>query len=339
MIDFNQVDAAVNVTREFILSRVSEEQIFFYYFGRFELGKVYPSKLRRDKSPSTGFYINKTGNIIYNDLCTGEKTNCFTFVSKLFQLPHIDALHKIAYDFGLINHATVKPIAQNILDQGVEFDRELKKNTLIQFIPGQWTERRRMYWGQYSLEVDELKREQVYPVDKLFLNKNEIRNLDELCFAYVVQDRVKGEEPRTLVKIYSPYSTTMKWLTNIPLTTPFGMNDLKYGTDHIIVTKAKKDMMVLRKLLPSVIGTQNESASSLTDENVKHLCFNFERRTIIWDSDDAGVTNCKKFNSRGFGYFNTPKELLERDIKDVSDYVKAFGLKALEDLLKQKGIL
>ena len=152
MIDFSQVDAPVNVTKEFILARLSEEEIFFYYFGRFELGKVYPSKLRKDGNPSTGFYINKTGNIIYNDLSTGEKNNCFTFVSKLFQISHRDALNKIALDFGLVSSNTIKPIAQTILNQGIEFDRELKKDTLIQFIPyPQFTALQIAYWAQYDI--------------------------------------------------------------------------------------------------------------------------------------------------------------------------------------------
>jgi hypothetical protein len=98
-------------------------------------------------------------------------------------------------------------------------------------------------------------------------------------------------------------------------------------------------MEVLKLLHPSVIGTQNESESALPDDIVKHLCFNFPRRTIIWDADETGVEACKKFNAKGFGYFNTPKHLLEKGIKDVSDYAKAFGIEALRELLQQKGIL
>jgi len=337
-IDFTKVVGAYNITTDFLLSKLSEEQIFFYYFGRFELGRSYPSKFRKDGTPSTGFYVNRTGNIILNDLRTGEKLNCFRFVAKLYQLSYTEALNKIAADFGLLANTDAKPLAQSIINQGIEFDRELKKNTLIQFVPGQWTTNRRMYWNQYGLGNLNFTKADIYPVDKLFLNKNEIRNLDELCFAYVVREKVDGKE-QIYVKIYSPYSENMKWLSNIPLTVPFGLNTLNYNSDHVIVTKAKKDMEVLKLLFPSVIGTQNESTSALTDKMVKHLCHNFTRRTIIWDADETGVEACKKFNTRGFDYFNTPKELLERDIKDVSDFVAAFGLKALEDLLRQKRIL
>jgi hypothetical protein len=338
VIDFNQIDTPVNVTDKLILSRVDDNQIFRYYFGLFELGKVYASKFRKDKNPSTGFYISKDGRLIYNDLTTGEKLNCFTFVAKLYGIPYVQALNRIAADFGIVKSDHIKPLAQHILNQTIAFDREAKRNTLIQIIPGSWTSERIAYWQQYEITVDELKAEEVYPVNRLFVNKGEHRSLSHLCFAYVVREKVEGSV-RTYLKIYQPHSEKMKWLSNVPITVPFGMYNLKYGTDHVVICKAQKDRLILKKLFESVIGSQNESESALQDGLVKHLCFHFPRRTIIWDADETGVENCKKFNSRGFGYFNTPKDLLEQDIKDVSDYVKAFGLKELEKLLRQRNIL
>lgn len=335
MIDFSKIEAPIRLNTEWILSKVEDHQIFRYYFGEFELGRVYCSKFRRDNSPSTGFYISKNGALLYNDLRTGEKLNCFTFVAKLYNISFKEAIKRVALDFGLISGGSGK--AQGILSQAISFDREYKKTTLIQFIPGKWTVNRVRYWYQYEITVPELKREEVYPVDKLFINKVEIK-VDELCFAYVVRERIKGKE-NIYVKIYSPYSERMKWLSNIPISVPFGLDKLSYKSHRLIIGKAQKDRLVLLKLFPSVIGAQNESESALPDELVKHLCFNFDERIIMWDNDETGVENCKKFNMKGFGYFNIPKELLALGIKDVSDYVKAYGLKALEKLLKTKNIL
>lgn len=339
-IDFSKIEAPINLTTGYILSKLDEVQIFYYYFGRFELGKNYPSRFRKDRKGSTGFYVSKkTGKIIYNDLKTGEKHDCFSFVSKLYGLPFKETLKKIASDFGLLNN-NPSAEASKIITESIDFDREYKANTLIQFVPGEWTSTRIKYWSDYQIDISDLKREDVYPVDRLFINKKEIRNLDELCFAYIVYEKDPITKKQNLyIKIYSPYNESMKWLSNIPLTVPFGLHNLKYGTDHIGIGKAQKDRMILLKLIESVIGTQNESEAALTNVVVQHVCFNFPRRTIIWDSDETGVENCKKFNDKGFGYFNTPKDLLEQDIKDVSDYVKAFGLKALEKLLKSKDII
>lgn len=337
MIDFKDIEPAISITTKYILSKLSEEQIFFYYFGPFSLNKAYPSKFGKDSRPSTGFYINRYGHIIYNDFRTSEKLNCFEFVAKLHNLRFNEALQLICNDFGLVKSKNIKPLAQHIIEEGVSFDRELKKETIIQVIPKQWQPSQLKYWEQYEIGLDELRKEDIYPVGSLFINKMEWKNLDNLCFAYAVKEKV-GKEVKTYLKIYQPYSVDRKWISNVPLTVPFGLYNLRYGSDHIIITKAMKDMLVLRKLFTSVIGTQNESRSAL-HQYTAHLKWNFNRRTIIWDADDTGVENCKKFNDEGFGYFNTPRELLEKDIKDVSDYVKAYGLKALEKLLKTKNIL
>jgi hypothetical protein len=338
MIDFSRVNAAVKLTPEFVLSKVDDVQIFRYYFGEFELGRTYPSKFRRDRNASTGFYVSKhSKRLIYNDLSTGEKLDCFKFVAKLHGLSFNDVLQRIALDFGLMSSGT-KPVAQKILTQPFEINKEEERETLIQciFYP-YWSSTHAAYWNQYGVSVDDCKKAGVYPVKELHVNKVQYK-IDDLCFGYAVKEKV-GKEVKVYTKVYQPYSKTMKWLSNVPITVPFGLYELKYGTDHVIVGKAQKDRLILLKLFESVIGTQNESESALQDKLVKHLCFNFPRRTIIWDADKTGVENCTKFNSRGFGYFNTPNHLLTEGIKDVSDYVKAYGLSALEKLLRSKNIL
>lgn len=52
------------------------------------------------------------------------------------------------------------------------------------------------------------------------------------------------------------------------------------------------------------------------------------------------VESCKKFNDRGFGYFNIPKEYHNKyGIKDASDYIAYFGVDALKELFIEKQIL
>lgn len=338
MIDFGKISEPINITAEYILARVDEVQIFYYYWGHFEIGKVYPSKLRRDSKPSTGFFIHRrTKNILYSDLSTGEKLNCFQYVQKLYNCSYPDAINRIAQDFGLIHNVESQPLAKKILSEALDFDREIKAQKIIQFIPDIWQGHHLNYWGEYEITRDELDREQVYPVKSLFINKLKY-NVEKLCFAYLVTEKTKQGD-KTYTKIYSPHSEFYKWISNVPITVPFGISSLNYGSEHILVGKAQKDRIVLLKLFKSVLGTQNESESALPEQLVKHLCHNFGRRTIIWDSDDAGVNNCKKFNDKGFGYFNTPRDLIQKGIKDVSDYVKVFGMKALEQLLKEKQIL
>lgn len=192
------------------------------------------------------------------------------------------------------------------------------------------------YWRLYEVTEQELRKNRVYPVDELYVNKKRIWNKNnDLQFAYL-----ETFEDNDYMKIYTPFSTQMKWLSNIPLSVPFGLSDLPYKSKRIIITKSKKDLIILKKFFTDVIATQNESESALTEELQAHLHEKYDERIIIWDNDPTGVENCTLFNDKGFGYWNVPKaEYLRFKIKDVSDYVKYYGIDALEALFQQKGLL
>src|SRR6478752_3973030 len=186
MIDFNSVITTHNIDTDFILSRIDDSQIFSYYHGYFELNELYPSKLRTDKHPSCSFFIStKAGAILYKDFATNRVYNCFTFVAALYNTNFVDALNIVARDFGLSDIRTMTPEAANVL-KNVDFDKSIKAQTLIQVIPTRWTEAHRKYWKQYHIEIDQLVRNNVFPVGCLFINKKQA-NIDELCFAYLVR--------------------------------------------------------------------------------------------------------------------------------------------------------
>lgn len=334
MIDFNKITS--NVDSNFVLSKIDAATIFSNYFGHFDMRKVYPSKFRKDKSPSTGFYINKHGEIIYNDLATGEKLNCFAFVAKLHNISYFNAIKKVAQDFGLIYSNKYVPISKEIFKLGAEVDLEAKQKTLIQFIPDVWSEKYLTYWRTYEVTEEELIREKIFPVKRLFVNKKEIWSKNGIVrFAKLV--KFEGEE---YVKIYSPKDKNMKWISNIPLTVPFDFEELPHESRRIFITKSFKDAVVLKKLFTDVIATQNESESALSPKIQLELIKNYDEGIIIFDNDSVGVENCKKFNDKGFGYFNIPYHYYEKyNIKDCSDYVAFFGVDALRELFKEKQLL
>lgn len=344
MIDFRAINVPNELSASAILSKIDESQIFSYYFGYFELKKLYPSKLRRDRHPSTSFFVsNKSGKLYYKDFATNERYDCFSFVAALFNVSFKDALNIIAKDFGLSKGSVITAEARNIL-QNVNFDKQIKSQTLIQIIPSSWQSEHISYWKHYDIDIQRLKNNNVYPVKDLFVNKLQFKT-DTLCFAYLVKHIDEDGKLQEYLKIYQPLRTneTGKWINNVPISVPFGLYELKTSRklpgDHIVIGKAKKDEMVLQTFFNYTIGTQNESESAITPSLISCLHESFEKRTIIWDADKTGVENCKKFNDKGFGYFNTPAYLVDRGIKDVSDYVKAFGMKALERLLKSKKLI
>lgn len=338
MIDFNKVGIGNIMSTDWILSKVDDFAIMRYYFGDFKVGRSYCSKFdTKDSRPSTGFFVNRRNKLIYRDFRTGETWDCFEFVRRLYNCDFRQALEIIARDFGLIEK-TSRVVPERIIEEARIIEKETTSSAIIQFSKGDWTDRDLKYWRLYEISQEELDREEIYPVRRLFINKKEIYNFhDQLRFAYPVR---YGDN--TGVKIYSPYDEKMKWLSSIPLDVPFGLNKLYENEQRelVIITKSKKDLVVLKKLFPTVIATQNESEAAFPESLQKELVENFKRRIVIFDNDETGVESCKKFNANGFDYFNIPNLYREKyKIKDPSDYVQWYGVDSLRQLFIDKNII
>lgn len=316
---FNFSKIPLHLDKQAVLNRVGgDANIFHRYFGKFELGKVYKSPFRRDNNPSTGFYVGRTGKLYFNDLSTGEKLDCFGFVSKLFNVSYSDAIEMVAKDFNTLSEKN------NVREKVII---EPKPPTLIQFIPGRWNKEALSFWKNYGIEEKDINKEELFVIKKLWVNKKQISG-DDLKFAIIIKD---GESVYT--KIYSPYSTNMKWLNNIPIHIPFGLNGLKGEDDTVYITKSYKDMLVMKKLFTDVIATQNESSSAFPSTIREYLKGRYRRRVIVWDADDVGIANCEVFKDDGFECFHTPREYYELfKIKDPSDFSSYYGLKELKKL-------
>lgn len=335
MYDFNKVNAVAKLTPEWVLSKVDQYAIFLYYYGQFEPNKLHCSKLRRDKNPSAIIKINKSGKLIYNDYASSERLNCFELVKKLYNCNFNECLTQIAVDFGLIERSTRK-VPEKLIEEANELDKAEKSRSLIQFVPDKWTKQNLLFWQLFEIEQWELERDNIYPCKQVFLNKNEIFG-EEMRYAFPLFEggKVQG------VKIYSPYDNKLKWLSSIPNSMPFLDNfDWNSGAETCIISKGKKDAILLRRFFQNVIVVQNESEQSFPEE-LQQRCLNtFKKNIILFDSDPPGVTACKVFNDKGFGYFNTPKgDYLKYGIKDVADYVKVFGTEAFKQLLITKGLI
>lgn len=344
--DFSKVQPAVAITPNWILSRITDAQIFFHYHGRFRLGESCRSTLRVDKNPSVTFFVGDNGKLIYYDFKEGRSLDCFGYVQRAFNVNYDKALNKVATDFGLINPKTIdNPRRIELaLEEGAKLDRDFKKETLIQFTTKPWDKETLKYWSLFEITESELRTENVYPVDRLFLNKQEIYNpMNTPRYAKVETYTPNLAEPDYIkhgVKIYSPYDQSMKWLSSIPIHIPFGLDTLNYESNVVFITKSFKDMIVLKKVFDSVIATQNESEASMSEMTIVMLDKMFDKKIIVFDNDETGVMNSKKFNEKGFGYFNIPQaERLKYGIKDPSDYVRFYGIHALEDLFREKHLL
>ena len=96
-----KIDTYVNIKREDILAKVSEETIFEHYGVPIKKG-LFCSKLRSDKHPTVALYRSKSGVLLMKDFGSDFCGDCFVFVAALFNVTYHEALKIVANDFGIL---------------------------------------------------------------------------------------------------------------------------------------------------------------------------------------------------------------------------------------------
>lgn len=325
------------VTREAILNKITEYDIFSYYMPNknWKINKPTYSPFRNEHNPS--FVIGtKYGHLTYIDFAdTSKKGDCFTFVQQLYNLTSLGEVYAlIDKNFGLglgtdINIGKYKRIvAQN--DSPKELPE--KKYSIIQVIAKPFTSRELAYWNQYHQDIQDLKDCNVYSIKTVYLNKRKIPLPGDLIFGYLYEDRWKIYRP------LNPRET--KWYpNNVPITAMDGKENIK-DCHTALINKSKKDYMVMRKIFPSSCAVQNEGIACFSEENVRYIKDNSKFQVLSFDSDETGVKNSQAITKQfGFSYINVPKKYLIEGIKDWADLSKVYGMKEVENYFKQRKLL
>lgn len=329
--------AEPKLTSDIIFAHLDEAEIWYAYFGPFELGQITHSVFREDKHPSTGFYLSKSGRIIYNDLATSEKLDCFAFVAKKNNITYGQAVRQVACDFGIIPCGEKPKFQKGQLDKARIAAAHLKRHTEIEFIPEKWNNSNLKYWEQRFINQDELVDEDVFSVKKVFVNGRLAPNYSkQQRYAYVIN--IGGKSYK---KIYTPYASQkdFKWITNIPLKIPFGINKLTHKTKTLLIAKAQKDRILFRKFLPDVIAPQNESPAALNDKTRKFIAENYDNVIICFDPDAAGLNAVAHYSALGYSPLFIPEKVQAKGLKDFDDFVLKYGLGWFEKYLKLKGLI
>ena len=323
-----------SIQEEDLLERVSDTDIFKKYFGDFDYCTSYHSTFRKDDDPSTGFYVTSKGRVIYNDLHPeGESYSSIGFVMKLFGLSFGDALKKIWNELVLDNEGNEKPLEfkNNCLEK-VKEDKEFA------IIPKPvFSDEALEYWNRYSITEKELKENEVYEIKRVFINGKITPNKkDDLKFAYRINNGDKS-----YLKIYTPSAKKFKWVGPVPLSCPFGWDELPFKSKTLIITKSQKDRIILKKFFTDVIALQNESLAALSEKQAQFLMTKYKRIILNFDCDKPGLKAANDFvKAYGWDTFTTPQTLWEeKKIKDCSDLVEEYGIEVLKKYLKKEKVL
>lgn len=325
------------LTAENILKVLSEYDIFKFYMGsrKWTLNEACLSPLREEDNPS--FLIgNRNGYLSWIDFGRGEHGNCFTFVQALYNCSYNEALKIIDRDFGLgICDSTNLGKWEQIKSSYKQPEEEKDKHySIIQIVTRKFTKEELDYWASYYQDIEDLRANHIYSISKLFLNRKRFDLKEtELRFGYFYPEEGKW-------KIYRPYNgKKTKWISNVPITVMDGKENI-LNCNIAFINKSRKDMMVVKKVFPCSCAVQNESRGCFSEENIEFLKANSNTQILSFDSDAPGVANSLQItNLFNFGYCNVPRKYLSEGIKDWAELGRVYGLKIIEDYLKERKIL
>lgn len=327
----------LELTPDNVLSKISEYDIYKMYMPHqnWKINVITCSPFRNEKHPS--FIIGYRGGALrFHDFGdSSKKGGCFDFVVKLFNLPSLrEALLMIDRDFDLgISTGTSTQNYVRIISDYAQPTSTMKREYFIQVKVRKFTHEELAYWNEYYQDIDDLRANNVYSLDTVYLNKKKFPLKDtELRFGYLYEGHWK---------IYRPFADKReKWMpNNVPITMMDGLEDIR-DCDVAFINKSKKDYMVMKKIYPCCCAVQNEGIGCFSDENVEYLKENSERQILSFDSDEAGVKNSQQITDKfGFEYCNVPRIYLGEGIKDWADLARVHGLKTIEKYLTQKDIL
>jgi hypothetical protein len=323
----------IPLTVDTLLQRVSEYDIYRYYLGYdFNLGKAMLSPFRKERNPSFVINITRSGNLHHTDY--GDSSNrggCIDFVMQILCMNLPSALRRIEEDMNLgWQEETPKREYSNPV-AGMT-----KRERIFQVIERPFTRSELEYWNMFHIDKRELRDNEVYSIRRLIIDgrMHSLPN-DEPVFAYRFDERWKIYRPLAKEKV-------SKWMGNVKGDTMSGLHRIVNGTKKAVVTKSKKDEILLAKFLPAVCSVQSENTSAINSTNIALLKGNCEETYLNFDSDEIGVQACRYYNQFGFGWINCPRRYVKPDghvIKDFSDLARYYGMQDVIDHFTLKGLI
>ena len=330
-----------NIFKEFVLSKKTLEDVLFDEISDYDIyceligyeiniGKPIISPIRSDDDvPSFSLFIpTKIRNpreeeLWWRDFRDGSG-NIFKFI-KIFA--------KVQFDLNLESRKDIVEfidlqLSLGIFSKNTKFKKyqkrkidynKLKESREILFTSRPYTERDLIWWANYGIDEELLKRYDIRSIRYLLdedYNITKKISIYDLAYAFVIYDKVKTYMPEAFA--------TKKWRNTCPAEYMQGWAQLS-GYDTLIVTKSLKDVMVFRSFMNvDVIAPQSESAN-FDSAKLRFINEHYKNKYVVYDYDEAGKIGSQKLVEQGFirKWVSTEanSETLKVDDKDISDYI------------------
>ena len=323
---FNKGFRSISLTE--IRQQYSDEDIALKYLG-VKVPCLICSPFRDDKRPSLSLYYSKSGNLCYKDFATNEGGNLYDFLSKLWHTSFNQTISKIASDTGITENVTVKA------------SRRARKVTksVLEVKVREWRDYDLEFWKQFGISKEWLQYGDVYPITSMFFTKDHITKVipaEKYAYAYI-----ERKDGIVSIKIYQPYSETMKWLSKHDSSVWDLWSKIPESGDKLIITSSRKDALCLwsNTGIPS-LSLQGEGYIP-KEHVVNQLKQRFKNIYVLYDNDFQAVERGEENHGRVFGkklselFGLTQIEIPDQyKAKDPSDLYKFWGKEVFRTVIQ-----
>lgn len=345
-----------NLTKDYILSKVSQEQIFEHYLPiKVTVGSLIKSPLRNDKNPTASFYYSQNGKLRFRDFGGNFWGDCFDLAALyenlnssnkkdfnilLDKLARIFKIHK--YENNEIN-PVISGSTLSIKEAVINFSGRKK----IEVKAREFNEIDARFWQQGNITKKFLKKFKVFACEYIWLNNNLIYtfNSKDPAYAYYFS---KGE-----FKIYFPFRKEYRFISN---TSVIQGKNLIEPAEYGIITKSYKDVIALNTFNIQSFAPSSESVLISKDEwfKIKWTCNHW---FSLMDYDLQGIkmaiklrkyyniqplffTKEDNFKSDNKDKTITKKGLIynqykDFNVKDFFEFVSKYGKQETEKLITE----
>lgn len=309
---------ATTLTVREMLEKLNDYDIYKYYLGNIQVGRLYNSPLRNDdQMPSFAIFQGRNGGLLFKDHGIGLSGNAVKFIELYRQINTREDLERELLRI-------LKAVGKN---PTISRTFGHNGNTLIEVMSQPLTPLDRRYWWQFHIKPTTLKKFNVHSI-KYFLCNRVVRGTykeSSPMYAYKVDDKYK---------IYRPLAPRLtKWRSNLTNRNVQGLAELPEGGGSLlIITKSLKDVMVLYEMGYNAIAASSET-TFIPDDILNNLRTKWNNILILYDRDKTGVIKSRELSKKyKLDAFFVHKKF---KAKDISDAVRYSGFDKVEQWLNK----
>lgn len=304
--------------------------ILGYYLNISTIPILINNPCRTDNNPSLGLSMLPDGNVYYKDFATGDSGDGIKLLMELWKCSRVDAYKKIEKDLLSINKKVT--VTETTKSSGV---RVKYSHTELGCKIREWKDYDLEYWNRFGIDLNTLKKAEVYPISYKFFYKDGKQNyVAAPKYSYAFIERKEG---KITMKLYSPFIKGLgKWFTSTDKSVISLWTLLPEKGDKVCICSSLKDSltMMCNTNIPSICPQGEKYPISNTA--MKVLKSRFNEIYVIYDNDEPGIEDAKALCFKHNIINVTLPEFKKIDGtqgKDLAELRESYGKEKFNDLI------